>query len=63
MIYGSFWREKMDKDIQGAYFSINQNIQIVLSSTELTRDDKKRVLNAIDTAVYKAIDNNCDLPE
>lgn len=53
----------MDRSITEAYFNINQNIQVVLNSTELTREDKKRVLNMIDTVVYKTIDENCDLTE
>lgn len=54
---------KLQRDIQGAYFNINQNIQVVLDSDKLTYEDKERVLNAIDEAVYKTIDEKCDLPE
>ncbi|WP_180921944.1 hypothetical protein [Leuconostoc pseudomesenteroides] len=54
---------KLQRDIQSAYFNINQNIQVVLDSDKLTYDDKERVLNAIDEAVYKAVDENCELPE
>lgn len=53
----------MNRNIQDARKNINLNIDTMLESKELTQAEKTRVMNAIDTAVFEAIDENCELPE
>lgn len=53
----------MNKSVQGAYANIKRNIEVVLNTDSLTLEQKTDVMNIIDTAVYNAIDKNCQLPE
>ncbi|NLS38677.1 hypothetical protein GHU05_07050 [Fructobacillus tropaeoli] len=54
---------RLSMNIEGAYFSINQNIQYVLSNEKLSFKEKQRVMNLISDIVYKTIDDNVEEEE